>query len=125
MLIRIAIRLLLTVTCVTAGVFVLVDHSARATDGAQSFMPTAMSTPVETSIRQISLTTIDLIYDPWNQTIYASVPSQAESYGNSIVPINPETGALGAPIFVGNGPNILALSDNGEYLYVGLDAREP
>jgi len=75
-----------------------------------------------TNILTVSLQTNDIIYDPVSDTIYASVPSSAGlPNGNSIVPINPVTGALGAPIFVGSEPNRLAVSDNGQYLYVALD----
>ncbi|MGB7923645.1 MAG: FG-GAP-like repeat-containing protein [Pyrinomonadaceae bacterium] len=72
-------------------------------------------------VRQVTLTTNDIIYDPFTRMIYASVPSSAGINGNSIVAINPFTGAVGSPIFVGSEPGKLALSDNGQYLYVALD----
>lgn len=74
-----------------------------------------------THIRQISLATNDLIYDPVNKRIYASVPSSAGSIGNSITLINPGSGAVGPSIPVGSEPGKLAISDNSQYLYVGLD----
>jgi sugar lactone lactonase YvrE len=83
--------------------------------------PTPTPTPVELSVRQIQLNTKDLIYNSSNQTIYSSVPSSAGSTGNSIALINPTTGAVAAPVFVGSEPNKLALSDDGQSLYVGLD----
>jgi sugar lactone lactonase YvrE len=49
------------------------------------------------------------------------VPSSAGASGNSIVPINPATGDVGAPVFVGSEPDKLALSDDGHTLYVALD----
>jgi hypothetical protein len=70
---------------------------------------------------RIDLPTNDLIYDPVSGKIYASVPSTAGSYGNRIVPITVPTATLGTPIYVGSEPNRLAVSDNGQYLYVGLD----
>jgi len=70
---------------------------------------------------RIDLPTNDLIYDPVSGKIYASTPSTAGSYGNRIVPITVPTATLGTPIFVGSEPNRLAVSDNGQYLYVGLD----
>jgi DNA-binding beta-propeller fold protein YncE len=74
-----------------------------------------------TSVRQINLVTNDLIVDPKTQTLYVSVPSRAGGNGNSIVPIDPKTGALGTPVFVGSEPNRLAVSDDGRFIYVGLD----
>lgn len=67
----------------------------------------------------IDLATNDLIYDPGTQRIYASVPGTP---GN-ITPIDPMTGTTGTAIPVGNGPRKLARSDNGQFLYVGLDGE--
>ncbi|MEZ6235462.1 MAG: hypothetical protein R3B68_14845 [Phycisphaerales bacterium] len=39
------------------------------------------------------------------------------------MPIDPWAGVLEAPIPVGVNPNILAVSDNGQYLYAGLDGE--
>jgi hypothetical protein len=41
----------------------------------------------------------------------------------SITPLDPVTGTLSQPIPVGNGPFKLALSDNKQFLYVGLDGE--
>lgn len=81
------------------------------------------ATETENNIRVVPLLANDLIYDPWNQTIYASISSRAGIYGNSVVPINPETGAVGNPIAVGKDPRRMALSDDGQFLYVGLDGE--
>jgi hypothetical protein len=74
-------------------------------------------------VRQINLPTRDLVYDPVSQRIYASVPGFGP-FPNSVVPIDPETGTIGAPIFVGFGsePWKLALSDDGQFLYVSVDS---
>ena len=76
---------------------------------------------IAATINTISLRTNDLIYDPISGRLFASVPSSAGvPNGNSIVSINPFTGAVGSPVFVGSEPGKLAVSDNGQYLYVGL-----
>jgi trimeric autotransporter adhesin len=50
------------------------------------------------------------------------VPSSAGSaYGNSVVSVDPQTGAIGTPIRVGAEPNKLALTDDGKFLWVALD----
>jgi hypothetical protein len=72
-------------------------------------------------IRTLSLIANDIIYDPVTKRIYASVPSSAGSKGNSITVIDPEKGVIEASVFVGSEPNKLAISDDGKYLYVGLD----
>jgi putative hemolysin len=69
----------------------------------------------------VALATNDIIYDPLTATIYASVPSSAGSIGNTITSIDPTTGTIGPSVFIGSEPGKLAMSDNGQYLYVSLD----
>jgi Calx-beta domain len=72
-------------------------------------------------IRQIPLTTNDLVYSSLTGKIYASVPSSAGSDGNSLKSINPTTGIIESSTFIGSEPNKLAISDDGHNLYVSLD----
>jgi sugar lactone lactonase YvrE len=72
-------------------------------------------------IRQIPLKTNDLVYSALTGKLYASIPGSAGSSGNSIAAIDPTTGVVGTPTFVGSEPNKLALSDDGHNLYVSLD----
>lgn len=70
----------------------------------------------------IPLVSNSMIYNPVDGLIYASIPGSSTSpMGNTIVSVNPATGALGTPIFVGSEPNKLALTADGRYLWVGLD----
>lgn len=63
-----------------------------------------------------------MVYNPVNGLLYVSVPGSAGTpYGNSVVSVDPETGALGAPILVGSEPDQLAISSDGTTLWVGLD----
>jgi uncharacterized repeat protein (TIGR01451 family) len=63
-----------------------------------------------------------MAYNASNGLFYLSVPSSAGVvYGNSIVSVDPATGALGTPIPVGSEPNRLAISSDGKVLWVGLD----
>jgi hypothetical protein len=85
---------------------------------------TPAAAPFETQsefIRQIPLVANDVVYSPVTGKLYASVPSSAESGGNSIATINPVTGAITNLVFIGSEPNELALSDDGHTLYVALD----
>jgi hypothetical protein len=91
-----------------------VHSSGRAAQQGAAAAPEAF-------VRQITLATKDIIYDPATGSIYASVPSSAGSIGNSILPINPSAGTLGSSVFVGSEPGRLALSGNGQYIYVSLD----
>lgn len=85
--------------------------------------PTATPTPTpsDVSVRRVQLSTNDLIYNSSNQTIYCSVPSSVGPGGNTIAPLNPIDGSIGTRVFVGSEPNKLALTDDNQKLYVGID----
>lgn len=70
-------------------------------------------------IRTASLTANDLVYDQTSDRIYASLPGNP----GSIAVINPHTGSVGPSIAVGNQPSKLALSNDGQELYVALDGE--
>ena len=65
----------------------------------------------------------DLVYDPLRQVIYLSVPAAALTEGNTISVLDLATGAITASQFAGSDPNILAISDDQQYLYAGLDGQ--
>ena len=70
----------------------------------------------------IAIANNGMVYNPTNGLLYISVPSSAgPPYGNSVVPVDPVTGALGAPVFAGSEPDKLALTSDGKYLWVSLD----
>ncbi|HEX8293449.1 MAG TPA: hypothetical protein VF570_16935, partial [Pyrinomonadaceae bacterium] len=104
-----------------ALISVPVTHSSsRAPQGA----PEAQAgQAVASEVRKIALVTKDILVHPATQTVYASLPGSAGPAGNSVAPIDPEAGTVGAPVYVGSEPNILAFSGDGQYLYVGLDGE--
>jgi uncharacterized repeat protein (TIGR01451 family) len=70
----------------------------------------------------ISLPTNDLTYSSFTGLLYASVSSSGgPSLGNTIVPIDPNTGTLGTPIFVGSEPSKMAISSDGKVIWVALN----
>ena len=72
------------------------------------------------TVLTLDLPANDLAWDPFAKVIYASLPSSYGVNGNSIAVINPTTGAV-TYHFVGSEPNQIALSGNGNFLYVGLN----
>lgn len=63
-----------------------------------------------------------MVLNPSNGLLYVTVPGSAGTpYGNTVVSVDPETGNLGTPIPVGSEPNRIAVTDDGKYLWVGLD----
>lgn len=107
---------LLLLVVIVVSPFSSASRTARTL--AHSFTP--FDEPTE-FIRQIPLTTNDLVYSSLTGKIYASVPSSVGSGGNSIKSIAPATGIVESSTFIGSEPNKLALSDDGHNLYVSMD----
>ena len=63
----------------------------------------------------------DLVYDGSQQLIYTSVPSIASTNANTISVLNLATVAITSSQPVGKDPDILAISDDGQFLYAGID----
>jgi hypothetical protein len=84
--------------------------------------PGGASTPLSFSVyRQTALGAADIVYEPFSQKFYASIPAASPTNPNSLVTVDPNTGAVGLPIPIGNDPGALGLSDDGQILYVALN----
>ena len=81
---------------------------------------TCSVTFAQLQVNTMNLTVNDLVYDSVTNKIYASIPSSNGSNGNSIGVINPVTRVLENTIFIGSEPTVLAISDNGQYVYTGF-----
>lgn len=68
-------------------------------------------------VKIINLATNGLAYDAVSGKLYVSTPGTQ----GQIIAIDPATGTLGTTAIVGNEPGRLAVSDNGQYLYVSVD----
>jgi hypothetical protein len=109
------------------------DGLAFRTSGNQVFLlsindmvpvpPTPTPSPVLVApgVTQVPLAANDLVYDSSTQRVYASTPSSAGTFGNSLVPINPSTGIAGTPVFIGSEPRKLGITKNNQYIYTGID----
>jgi hypothetical protein len=82
--------------------------------------PPAETAPAQTTTLELPLLANDLVYNPFDGLIYASVPGAQGTNGNSIASIDPESGTVNAYMPVGSDPTTLALSDDGEVLWVAL-----
>lgn len=63
----------------------------------------------------------DIVWDNAHQVLYATVPGSASNDANDILSIDPNTGAILSTQPAGSDPDVLALSDDDQYLYVGED----
>jgi len=52
--------------------------------------------------------------------LYIAVPAKAKEHGNKILAVDPTTGAMKWSVQAGSDPGMLALSDDGKALWVGL-----
>ena len=75
--------------------------------------------PVNVTV--LDLPANDIVWDPFAQLIYASLPSSYGANGNSIAVINPSTGAVTGFFYAGSEPTKLALDSTSKFLYVGLN----
>jgi hypothetical protein len=64
--------------------------------------------------------TNDIVYDSSRRRIYGSIPGSV-AYGNSLFWMDPANLTSDGPFPIGTEPRKLGLSDNGQFLYVGLD----
>jgi uncharacterized repeat protein (TIGR01451 family) len=69
---------------------------------------------------QLPISANDLIYNPTDGKLYASISGRSASFGNSVVTIDPVTLQISNPIAAGSEPGALALAPDGRYLYVYL-----
>jgi uncharacterized repeat protein (TIGR01451 family) len=78
-----------------------------------------------TTFEVVSLDINRLGFDPFTRKLFASIPSTATQVtGNSLVAVDPASGALGTPLNIGSEPNRMAESGDGQYLFVGLDGSK-
>jgi hypothetical protein len=84
--------------------------------------PGGASLPFGFSVYSLTaLGAADVVYEPFTQKYYASLPSTAPANPNTLVTIDPATGLMGTPIAIGSNPGALGLSSDGMVLYVGLN----
>jgi len=63
----------------------------------------------------------DVLCDTTRGKLLASIPSGDRTYGNTIVVVDPTTGAVERSTAIGSEPKRIALSDDGSTLWVGID----
>ena len=97
----------------------LLDNSSGQSASALFNWVDYGSTPSQVS-EIFSLPASDIIYNPSNQTIVASVTGPIGSVSNSLVTIDAHTGSLLSQLALGNIPGQLALTGDSQYLYAAL-----
>ncbi|MHB8584156.1 MAG: hypothetical protein ACYDAV_13000 [Gammaproteobacteria bacterium] len=70
---------------------------------------------------QVNETANDIVWDTQHQLIYLSVPSAATINPNTITAIDPTTNTIITSRSTASDPDVLAISDDDQYLYAGID----
>jgi uncharacterized repeat protein (TIGR01451 family) len=70
--------------------------------------------------QMLSLPVSDMAFDPLRGKLWAAIATGGGSNAQTVVSIDPVTGTLDAPIPLGAEPGKVAISDDGQFLYVGL-----
>jgi hypothetical protein len=99
----------------TAAVTVMTPAPGGGTSSALTF---TIASFIATAVNQAAQ---DIVFDPVNNVIYLSVTGNAAANGNTISVLNPATGSIASSVPAGSNPNVLAISDNSQYLYAGID----
>jgi trimeric autotransporter adhesin len=108
----------ITATFPASSVAILGNLNVTVTTPA----PGGGTSSAQTYTTYILMPNNDIVYNPVDGLLYASVPAEAVGApGNSVVGIDPLTGAMTRQILVGSNPNKLAISTDGTQLFVGLD----
>jgi hypothetical protein len=79
--------------------------------------------PEVNGLRRVDLTAADIIYDAARGEILAAVSSITDGYENSLTPLNPLTGQVGQPTWIGAAPWKLAKADDGKTFWAALQGQ--
>jgi hypothetical protein len=76
---------------------------------------------VNFAVISVSQAAKDIVYDPVNQLFYLSVTSTDATHPNTIAVLDPKTCTVTSWQATGINSNVLAISDDSQLLYVGID----
>lgn len=107
-----------------ADVTVVNPGPGGGTSDALTMTIRAFATPAVTDLQVLDVPANDLVYSAARDRFYASIPDTVATIGNSVVAIDPATGAITDTVFVGSRPDGLALSGDDAVLWVALDGTD-
>ena len=100
------------------------DSATGATSSAVEFV-VIPPTPGVTALDSLTLTVATWVHDPVRDMFWAAIPAGAPQLGGDVVGIDPALHAITDTLTGFGDPQVLAVSDGGNYLYVGrADAPE-
>lgn len=72
------------------------------------------------AVSTVPLQANDLVWDPIHSALYVATAANSARHPNSIVTVDPATGAILRSIDLGAEPALFAISGNSEYLYIAI-----
>ncbi len=75
------------------------------------------------STTPVSVEANDMVWDPGSRQIFVSIAGTNPTNPNTLAALDPSTASWGAAQNIGNGPDQLAISADGSYLYAGVDSQ--
>lgn len=92
------------------------------TSAAQTFA--IVAAPAATTwVRSVAgiTTAKNIVWDAAHGKLYVTIPSTDTTAPNTVVAVDPVTATAGTPVAAGNDPDLLSISSDSSYLWVGLD----
>jgi hypothetical protein len=72
------------------------------------------------AVQVVNQASNDIVFDPVDQLFYLSAPNTSPS-GNTIAVLDPSTAQIVGKQYAGSNPNVISISDDGQFLYAGID----
>jgi hypothetical protein len=104
----------------TASVTVFDSTAGHGTSGALTFS-IAQAAPTTTWIRTLNFLPNDIAWDSVHGMLLASMPSTDATNPNHLLAIDPVAGTVLASVQTGTNPDLLSISSDASYVWVGVD----
>jgi hypothetical protein len=103
---------------VAAAGLLLVASVLVATTSHAGAAPTGGSETLTSAV--VGIANRAIAYDSTRDVLLVAVDASVPTLGNSLIELDPHTGAMGRSVWVGSDPSVIAVSDDGTRAYVGL-----
>lgn len=86
--------------------------------GSTGYKTTTAYLQVGYSVTSVTIQSNDIIWDTAHGVFYLSIPEDASNHPNTVAVMDPASGTILSSVSTGANPDLLAISDNDQYLYV-------
>jgi len=107
-----------TVSTIAVNAQTIATITGTDNNGKTASAQLTLQQNVSQSVQIVNLAVNDMTFDPVSGNIWAVLQPTDVNYPNSIVAINPSTGAIGTVIPMGVAPGHIAVTDDGQFAYM-------